>query len=179
MTVEEYAQLKAFARQDGALLSLLWIGSFACYIQGLTNPMLATAALLLLIGSPFYAASRLRHFRDVAREGLISFRRGWAYNILIFFYGGLLLAAAVFIYFAYMDDGYLLGRFTQLLNTPEGQQAMEAYGMGDQVSEGLRQLAAMRPIDFALNALTLNISAGIILGLPIALIVQRSAVSRP
>ena len=46
MTPEEYIQLKAFARQDGAMLSLLWIGSFACYIKGLSSPTLAFAALL-------------------------------------------------------------------------------------------------------------------------------------
>ena len=49
MTPQEYVQLKAFARQDGALLSLLWIGALVCYIQGLTNPLLGMAALLLIV----------------------------------------------------------------------------------------------------------------------------------
>ena len=49
MTPIEYVQLRAFARQDGALLSLLWIGSFACYIQGLTYPSLGTGCAISAI----------------------------------------------------------------------------------------------------------------------------------
>ena len=49
MTPEEYKQLKAFARQDGALLSLLWIGAMACYIQGLSSPILGMIAMLLIV----------------------------------------------------------------------------------------------------------------------------------
>ena len=110
MTPQEYVQLKAFARQDGALLSLLWIGALVCYIQGLTNPLLGMAALVLIVISPFYAANRLRHFRDYAREGVISFGRGYAYTVLTFFYAGLLLALALYVYFAFIDKGYLLGQ---------------------------------------------------------------------
>ena len=49
MTPAEYIQLKAFARQDGALLFLLWIASFACYIIGISSPLYATVALVLMV----------------------------------------------------------------------------------------------------------------------------------
>ena len=173
MTPQEYVQLKAFARQDGALLSLLWIGALVCYVQGLTNPLLGMAAVVLVIISPFYAANRLRHFRDYAREGIISFMRGYAYTVMIFFYAGLLLAAALYIYFAFIDNGYLLGKFTEITNSGEGRQVMKMYGMAEQMKEGLKQLASMRPIDYALNMLTINIMSGFFLGLPIAALMQR------
>ena len=168
MTPIEFKQLKAFAKQDGALLSLLWIGSFICYIKGLTYPMLGSAALLLIIVSPFYVAGRLRHFRDVAREGAITFLRGYAYTILTFFYAGLLLAAVIYVYFAFIDQGFLLGKFHTLVNSSEGAKILDVYGMRREMEEGLRQLAEMRPIDYALNMLTINITSGLFLGLPIA-----------
>ena len=174
MTPEEFYQLKAFARQDGALLSVLWIGSFACYILGISTPMLGTVALLLIMASPFYAASRLRHFRDGAREGVISFMRGYAYTAMTFFYAALLLAAAIYIYFAFIDNGYLLGTIHQFLGTKEGKQAIELYGMKDQIQTTLKELAALRPIDYAVNMLSVNITIGLILGLPIAAVMQRS-----
>lgn len=177
MTPQEYIQLKAFARQDGALLSLLWIGSFVCYIQGLTYPSLGIAAFLLVVASPFYAANRLRHFRDEAREGIISFGRGYAYTILTFFYAGLLLAAVTYIYFAFIDNGHLLGTFTQILQSEDGRKAMELYGLTQQMDEGLKELASMRPIDYALNILTINITSGIFLGAPIAALMQRKTVN--
>ena len=176
MTPPEYVQLKAFARQDGALLSLLWIGALVCYVQGLTNPLLGMVALVLIVISPFYAANRLRHFRDGAREGVISFGRGYAYTVLTFFYAGLLLALALYVYFAFIDKGYLLGHFTNIINSEEGRQVLKMYGMAEQqVKDGLHELALMRPIDYALNMLTVNITAGFVLGLPIAALSQRQA----
>ena len=178
MTPEEYFQMKAFARQDGALLSVLWIGSFACYIKGLTSPALGMLAVMLIVVSPFFAASRLRHFRDYGREGIITFGRGYAYTVLIFFYAGLLLAAALYIYFAFLDNGFLLGKFTELITSVEGQQALDLYGMRNQAEEGLQAMSELRPIDFALNMLTVNIITGFVLGMPIAALMQRSAVQK-
>ena len=173
MTPEEYKQLKAFARQDGALLSLLWIGALACYIQGLSSPILGMIAMLLIVASPFYAANRLRKFRDEAREGIISFMRAYGYTILTYFYGGLLLAVAIFAYFQFIDNGYLLSKLMDALNTEEGQQVVKAYGMADDISQSMAELAKMRPIDYALNMLTVIISTGFILGLPTAALMQR------
>lgn len=175
MTPEEYKQLKAFARQDGALLSLLWIGAMACYIKGLTSPMMAMAAMLLIIVSPFYAANRLRHFRDEAREGIISFMRAYGYTVFTYFYGGLLLSAAVFVYFHFLDDGYLLGQLMSILNTEAGRQVVSAYGMSQEISQSLEELSKMRPIDYALNMLTVIITTGFILGVPTAALLQRHA----
>ncbi|MBQ9656591.1 MAG: DUF4199 domain-containing protein [Prevotella sp.] len=176
MTPEEYVQLKAFARQDGALLSLFDIGGLFCYVQGLTNPVMAMLALLLIVASPFFAANRLRHFRDDAREGIISFKRGYFYTVLVFFYAGLLLAAAFYVYFAFIDNGYLLGKFGEMLHSDEGSRALKLYGLKEQVEQALRELALMRPIDYALNMLTMQITTGFLLGLPIAGLMQRKAV---
>ena len=174
MTPEEYKQLKAFARQDGALLSLLWIGALVCYIQGLTSPVMGLAALLLIVVSPFYAATRLRHFRDEVREGIISFMRAYGYTVMTYFYAGLLLAAAIFVYFHFMDNGYLLEQFSNMLNTEESRQVIKMYGLStDQMKQGLEELASLRPIDYALNMLTVNISLGFLLGLPTAALMQR------
>ena len=173
MTPEEYIQLKAFARQDGAMLSLLWIGSFACYIKGLSSPTLAFAALLLMTLSPFFAASRLRHFRDYAREGFITFKRGYAYTVMSFFYAGLLMAMAIYVYFEFMDHGYLLGMYSSVMDSEEGKRVLEMSGMKEQMAQGLQDLYNMRPIDYAVNMLTAIIMTGLVLALPIAAMLQK------
>jgi len=173
MTPQEYIQLKAFARQDGMLLSLLWIGALACYIWGLANPLLGLVAIVLIGASPFLAASRLRHFRDYGREGVISFARSYAYTILVFFYGGILFAVAVYVYFAFLDNGYLIGKVMETFSSPEGRQALQDLGMQGQMDENMKFLAEMRPIDIAVNMLTINILTGCFLGVPIAALLQR------
>ena len=155
------------------MLSLMWIGGFVCYILGMTNPLMGMLSVMLIVASPFFAASRLRHFRDYAREGLISFRRGYAYTVLTFFYAGLLLAVAFYVYFAFIDKGFLVSRLMEVMNSDEGREALQTYGMVDEMREGMKELASLRPIDFALNMLTVNIMTGFFLGLPIAAVMRR------
>ena len=177
MTPAEYIQLKAFARQDGALLALLWVAAFLLYILGVSNSMLGIAAIMLIVYTPFFVGERLKKFRDYGREGLISFRRGYAYTIFVFFYGGVLFAIAQYLYFAFMDNGFLLSQFSKMVTSDEVQELLKQYGMTQIVDDSLQEMAHTRPIDYALNMLTINISIGFILGLPISLILQRSVKS--
>ena len=97
----------------------------------------------------------------------------YGYTVLTYFYGGLLLAAAVFVYFNFMDNGYLMSKLTDMLNTEEGRQVVKLYGMADEISQSMEELAKMRPIDYAVNMLTVIISTGFILGLPTAALMKR------
>lgn len=175
MTSAERVQLDAFARVDGALLSLLWISSFACYIAGLTNGMLGILAIILAVSTPFFVAKRLRLFRDHAREGVISFMRGWAFVVLVFFYAGLLFALAQYAYFAYLDHGYVVSVIQKMMQTPEFASVVKQYGAEDTLRQVLGDFQNVRPIDFALNGLSTNIIIGILLGLPIAALMKSGA----
>ena len=174
MTAPEYIQLKAFARQDGALLALLWVFTFLLYIIGLNNQMLGQAAIMLMVYTPIFVGGRLGKFRDYGREGLISFRRGYAYTVFVFFYAGVLFAIAQYIYFAYMDNGYLLSQFSKMVTSDEARQMLQQYGMTEMMDESLKEMSGIRPIDYALNMLTINISLGFVLGVPISLVMQRN-----
>ena len=174
MTAIEYKQLKAFARVDGALLAVLMITCFACYVAGLTSPLYGILSIIAVAMMPFFASIRLKRFRDTGLEGSISFMRGWAYICLMFFYAGLLFALAQYAYLTYMDKGYLVMTITNMLALPENAEVIKQMGMADQVNESIHLLQAMRPIDFALNMLTTIIMGGIMLGLPIAAIMRRT-----
>ena len=174
MTAPEYIQLKAIARQDGAFLALLWVATFSLYIIGVTNQILGMVAILLMVYTPFFVGDRLGKFRDYGREGVISFGRAYAYTVFVFFYAGVLFAIVQYLYFAFIDKGYLLSQFSKMLTAEETQQVLRQYGMTEVMNESLKEMSATRPIDYALNMLTLNISLGFILGVPISLIMQRN-----
>ena len=173
MTPEEYRQITAFARVDGALLAGVWTVSFACNIAGMDGSMLVMAGLLLAVCSPFFVASRLRKFRDGARDGIISFMQAYAYTALAFFYAAILFAVVQFVYFRFIDNGYVMSHVMAVMNDEQTRQALTAYGMADAMDESIRQMAQTRPIDYAMGYLPLNILAGLILGLPIAAVMQR------
>lgn len=172
MTTIEYIQLRAFARMDGALLSLLWTGSFACYVAGLSTPSLGMIAILLAMMTPFFVSRRLKNFRDGALDGIISFKRALAYSLLTFLYGSLLFAAVHFVYFSYMDHGYFFSMLAKMMSTPENIQAL-GKEMMTAVQQSLTAVAGMRPIDLALNIMMSNLFVGFILSLPLAAIMKR------
>ena len=127
-----------------------------------------------MVYTPFFVGERLGKFRDFGREGIISFRRGYAYSVLVFFYGGVLFAIAQYLYFAFIDNGYLLSQFSKMVTSEEAQQMLKQYGMTEMMNESLKEMANIRPIDYALNMLTINITLGFVLGVPISLIMQRT-----
>ncbi len=173
MTPAEYVQLKAFARIDGARLAALWVVSFACYVIGISNPLYGVVAMALMIATPFFVSLRVMKFRDKGLGGVISFGRGWGYSLYMFFYASILLALAQYVYFAYIDHGYMLHSFSEALSSSEAQQMVKQYGAQQMVQESLEQLGQMRPIDYALNILTMNIMIGAVLGLPIAALIKK------
>ncbi|MCR5270912.1 MAG: DUF4199 domain-containing protein [Prevotella sp.] len=175
MTPTDYIQLKAFARADGLWLALLWIASFAFYILGLATPGYSLAALLLAFATPILVWKRLKNFRDYGLEGHISFLRAWAYIIMSFFYGSLLFAIAQFCYFNFMDQGYLLAMYAKMMELPENAEVIKQAGMQQMVDEALNRLGSLRPIDLSLNLLTTNMMMGVVMGLPIAGLLQRKA----
>jgi len=174
LTAPEYIQLKAYARIDGAMLSVLWLVSFCCYILGISSPFYGLLAFGFALMTPIYVGSRLKRFRDNGLDGVVSLLRGWAYVVLVFFYGGILFAIGQFVYFAYVDHGYLLLSIAKMLSAPETAQALQQMGMTVQVDEALHMMGTMRPIDIVLSILTNNIIIGIVTGLPIAALMQRT-----
>lgn len=175
MTPAEYTQFKAFARIDGLYLGLVWTLSFALYILGLQHPASGMAGTLIALASPFFATMRLRSFRDKARGGFISFRRAIGYYIFMFLYASLVLALAQYVYFAFIDGGYMLQQYTEVLASPEGIQMMKAYGLTEsQVENSMAEIAATDPIYIVLNFMSLNILAGTVMSLPAAALIKRA-----
>lgn len=171
----EFEQVKAYARIDGALVGVLWILSFACFIGEFSCPMLGFASMLIGVSSLVVAAIRLYGFRNNVLDGIISFRRAYVYSMLTYFYAALLMAAAQFAYFHFMDDGYLISRYTEIMQTGEFKQMMAAGGLKtEDMKIAMDNLSRLRPIDIALQFLTLNIIMGAVISLPIAMIMKTS-----
>jgi len=161
--------------RDGLLLGLLWIASFALYVAGLTSPMLSFFAVGMAVSTPIVVGARLMAFRNGVLGGYISFGRAWFYVALLFFYGGVLLAIAQFIYFNYIDHGFFLQSMYRILDGEEAQELFRnKQALNDLVGQNLHILGTMRPIDIALNFLSTNICIGVIVGLLLALIFRRT-----
>lgn len=162
-------QLKAFARQDGALTGLLWIASFAMVM---TAPEAPWGNLLAFL-TPFFVGWRLKSFRNGALNGKISLRRAFAYCTYTFIYASLIFAIAQYVYFRFLDHGLFSNMMANSLQLLE--PFYEQSGIGKQeLEETARQMMAMKPIQWAFMFMIQNMLLGIFLAFPIALVCKRT-----
>ena len=168
-TSDDFRQFTAFARVDGAIIGVMWIVSFFCFIGEFAYPVLGFFAFVLGIGSIAVSAVRLRKFRDNVLDGYIGFGKAVLYSIMIYFYASLLMAGAQYIYFEFFDHGYLINQYVTQLSVPDNAAAVKnVYGIDAKQVIAILQasMAKLRPIDIAFQFLTVNVILAIILSVP-------------
>ena len=162
--LDNLIQLKAFARQDGALLSLLWTASFAAVIYAPQTPL----GNILALATPFFIGWRLTSFRNYALNGVISFRRGFAYSVFTTFYASAIFAIMQYLYFMFLDNNMFMAMITKTM-----KDIMPIYAEnGFPVEEINKELT---PIQWAFMFMMQNIFIGFILAFPIAAVCSRRA----
>ena len=148
-------QAQAFARQDGALLGLLWCVAFA---SSLYMPQSSIGGLLTL-ATPIFMIWRLIVFRNYALEGKISYRRAFYYCVSAFFYAALLFGLLLFIYFVTLGNTQLVALFHATLQAiaPIYQQ----HGIDTKVLNDAQTLVAtMSPLNLAFLFATYGLITG-------------------
>lgn len=167
-------QTKAFARQDGTILGVIWVVSFA-FTMLAANPsyqILGLIANILTISTPFVVAKRLKAFRDHVRDGHISFRHGFYYCIQTFFYATLLLTIVQYLWFRFMDTGMFMSQLQA-----NYEMVMQAYQLTAQESKAvLDAIAMMKPIAWASMFMITDLVVGAVLSPIIAGIMAKKSI---
>lgn len=170
MDLIQAKQLRAYSAQYGAIVGLMWILSFSCYIIGLSEPLVGNLGLLFGVFSFVVAGYLIRHFRRTVFT--FGYFRAWRVASLIFIYAALLMAVAQYVYFRYIDQGFLAGVYAEVASRPETRTILEQMFPGYDVAELTEQtvelLRTISPIEITLEFLIYNIILGAILALPAA-----------
>ena len=170
MTLSDaFKQVKAFARIDGVFMAVLWAASFMAIIfdpQSVWGTMLA-------ISTPFVAGARLKVFRDRALDGVISFRRGYAYLWYTFLYASLLFAAFQLVYFRFFDNGAFVGMLVGALQTIEAIYRQQNLSVRE-LQEAVNTLRATSDVQLVFTFFTQNITFCAIMSLPVDAMMRRS-----
>ena len=175
ITVEEYKQLKAFARIDGAILGGIMCGTFFAFIASLSNMAWQLVYLLGIIAVPVFVAMRVRNYRDNIVRKRVSFRRAAAYSMHCFGYSSLILAIVMYVYFQYFDHGMMLTSLRNYFAMPEMQEAMKIYGVDKSIfDDQLTVMSSLRPIDVAFSMISNTLFAGLGCSLLVAVISRRT-----
>jgi len=173
MTSDEYTQFKAFIRQDGIFIAALWTLSFACVIGEFKFQPLATVGAIVALLSPIFAIKRLRRYRDWGLNGKISFSRALGYGITLFIAASLLFCLVQYIYFKFIDNGYLMQQYETILASKQMQEALATYQLEQQMEQSMQLMSQMTALEKAANFLPVNIFIGVALSILMALIIRK------
>ena len=175
ITVEEYKQLKAYARLDGAVLGMIMCGTFFSFLAYLTNTAWQIAYMIGIVAVPVFVAYRVRNYRDNIVQNRVSFRRAAAYSMHCFGYSSLILAIVMYIYFQFFDHGAMLANLRSCIETPDMQEAMKIYGLKKSLfDDQFAVMSSLRPIDVAFSMISNTLLTGLGCSLLIAVISRRT-----
>lgn len=172
---QEYIQLKAYARQHGMMMGLLWVASFVCFVSVIKVPLLSLAFDFSVMLIPFAAYYMVRYYRDAVINGYISFKRAFFYSLLIFIYASLIMGIAQWAYFALIDGGRMVANIQDVMQSAEYKPVIDAYkAQGIDLKKQLSVLTEARPIDFAMTFMWFNFLAGTIISWVVALFTKKT-----
>lgn len=175
ITVEEYKQLKAYARLDGAVLGMIMCGTFFAFLANLTNTAWQIAYMIGFVAVPVFVAYRVRNYRDNIVQKRVSFRRAAAYSMHCFGYSSLIFAIVMYIYFQFFDHGTMLANLRSYIEAPEMQEAMKIYGVDKSLfDDQFAVMSSLRPIDVAFSMISNTLLAGLGCSLLVAVISRRT-----
>lgn len=198
MNNQEQPTMINYAMNMGAVVGIYYIVKFCLFPLSLHSTMAAMLFLGLTLAVPFLIYMLTKRYRDQYLGGEIGFSQAWIFSVLTMGFGSLLVAAAHYIYFAYIDGGAMMSAFAQsieqlqemvpLLSTPtEGTVEVtspEVLSQSEEIEQSMndyitamqqtaQQLQAMTPIEITMGMLSNNFSWSIMISLPIAVIVRK------
>ena len=167
---EKYALVRAQARADGLKLGLFWVLSFALFIGNFHFALLGMLWMATMVFTPFFVGILTRRYAVKWHDGIISYRHAYTHSFLTIFYASLILAIVQWAYFAYLDNGFVVTNYVNLITDKDFMKGMESMGYNKKaLDELVATLRTLRPIDISLQLLWSNIVAGFIISLTTAL----------
>jgi hypothetical protein len=154
------------AMNSGLILGALFSVNFLFSIIRNTAFVLLSYAMIAIILVTIYRLSV--RFRDVECEGFISFGKVFLYILLTFFYAALISSVVKFVYFKFINTGYLEIMFQE---TMKAMQMMK-YPINDTSVEQMKGM--LKPASFSFIYIWFNLSLGAIVGLIMAAFIKKN-----
>ncbi len=103
-----------------------YFGLYLCakfFLSMTQNAFLGFLAFAMWVSIPFLIYWVVKKYREEQLQGFISFHNAWSLSFWMFFYGGLIVEVAQFIYYQFINTSFLPQSLQQSL------QIMDKMGM--------------------------------------------------
>lgn len=163
----------------GTYMGIYWIAKFTLFPLGFTNPFFKFLFIGLTLGVPFMGYRYARMYRDKACEGEMSFLSAWLFMIFMYMFAALLTAVAHYIYFRFIDNGFIAEQMTANIELfPTELPNMKEFV--DLMNATIETMNRMSPIELTMQLLSSNFLACSFLSLITApFLVRRKPVNTP
>lgn len=165
--------LQEHAMYFGTMMGIFWIIKFSFLPMGFKIPLLQLLFIFMTMFVPILGYIYIRKYRERYCGGELSFMRGWVFSLYMYFFAALLTAAAHYIYFRFIDNGYLMGTYLEQMENLKSTLTGDLEASVDQLIRNLDIIASMSPLQLTLQLIFQNIFYGAILSLPTALLAMR------
>jgi len=170
---ENRSFLQKYAMRFGSFMGIYWILKFILFPLGFSIPFLQLLFLLFTAGVPFLGYYYVRSYREKICGGSIGFVHAWLFTLFMYMFAALLTSVAHYIYFQFIDHGYIVNTYMGLL---KNFKAMKIPGIGNSISQledALNVASTLRPIEITMQLISQNVLYGSVLAIPTALIVKK------
>lgn len=169
---EDRSYTQKYAMTFGTYMGLYWIAKFILFPLAFNAPFLSLLYLLFTLAVPFLGYYYAKQYRDKYCEGTISFLHALIFTILLYLFASLLVSVAHYVYFQYIDHGYIADTYSQLWDRlmTTSPELVENKEIIEEMKQAARSLS---PLDITIQCIGLDILWGCIFAFPTALAVMR------
>lgn len=167
--------LQQTAMLYGTYMGLFWIVKFIFLPLGLTESVFGLIFIICTCAVPFIAFYMTRNYRRRYVEGDFSFFSAFVFSFQIYLFAAILTAIAHYIYFQYIDQGFIYNQILSQVELLKDEPAMKAQ-IG-QIKNAMDVLYDLSPIKLTMQLLSQNVFYGVLFSLPVALFSMRRKVS--
>ena len=165
--------LQEYAMRFGTMMGIFWIIKFSFLPMGFRIPLLQFLFILMTLFVPILGYIYIRKYRERYCNGELSFLRALVFSLYMYFFASLLTAAAHYIYFRFIDNGYLMGTYMEQMENLKSTLTGDFEASIDQLIQNLETIASMSALQLTMQLIFQNIFYGTLLSLPTALLAMR------
>lgn len=161
--------MQQYAMIFGTYMGVFWILKFTLLPLGMTSPFLLLLFICLTLCVPFMGYYYTKIYRDKVCGGTIGFLHAWVFDIFMYVCAALLTAVAHYVYFRFIDQGFMLDTLRQQSMQMTGNILMSP----EQMKTYIDTMVTLTPTDITLSMVSSNIYYCALLSIPTALIAMR------
>lgn len=183
-THNPFKQMNGFSMQNGLIVGIWVLAAQYAMVLSFNYSILSLVSAIMLLFTPILIFILSKGFRNaVATQGYFTLTQGFLHTFLTMFYASVWVALGVFVYFAYIDKGYVFDAYLEYLKRPEMQELLAQKEFNEQITaslqgmtieEAIENLRFVSPANFAGMIFYTNLMVSPIMSLLIAIFLRKN-----